>query len=70
MPSPFFSASSKDLLADHSADVLAEFKSSGFTRILVEDSSTLRRPKANADLFPAHRNASGSTAGVKCNLKE
>ena len=58
----------KDLLTNHSAHVLAEFKSSGFTRILVEDSSTLRLPKSNADLFPAHGNASGQTAGVKCNL--
>ena len=58
----------KELLTNHSADVLAEFQNAGFTRILVEDSSTLRLPKTNADLFPAHGNASGTTAGVKCNL--
>jgi len=58
----------KELLTNHSADVLAEFESAGFTRILVEDSSTLRLPKTNAELFPAHGNASGTTAGVKCNL--
>ncbi len=57
-----------DLLTNHSADVLEEFSRSGFKRILVEDSSTLRLPKANAELFPAHGNASGSTAGVKCDL--
>jgi hypothetical protein len=28
----------------------------------------LRLPKSNAELFPAHGNASGSTAGVKCDL--
>ncbi len=54
-----------DLLSNHSADVLDEFSRSGFKRILVEDSSTLRIPKANAELFPAHGNANGSTAGVK-----
>ena len=58
----------KELLTNHSADVLAEFESAGFTRILVEDSSTLRLPKTNAELFPAHGNGSGTTAGVKCNL--
>ena len=57
-----------DLLTNHSADVLDEFSHSGFKRILVEDSSTLRLPKANAELFPAHGNASGPTAGVKCDL--
>jgi len=57
-----------DLLANHSSGTLEEFSKSGFKRILVEDSSTLRLPKANAELFPAHGNSSGSTAGVKCNL--
>ncbi len=57
-----------DLLSNHSADVLEEFSRSGFKRILVEDSSALRIPEANAKLFPAHGNANGSTAGVKCDL--
>lgn len=35
----------QDLLVGHSAHVLEEFKSCGFNRILVEDSSTLRLPK-------------------------
>lgn len=34
-------------------------------RILVEDSSVQTMPKANADLFPAHGNRHGTTAGVK-----
>lgn len=34
-------------------------------RILVEDSSVQTMPKANAELFPAHGNRHGSTAGVK-----
>jgi len=58
----------QDLLSDYSADVLEEFEGSAINRILVEDSSTLRMPKTNAELFPAHGNASGSTAGVKCDL--
>ena len=58
----------KDLIGHDCADALEEFKSSGFTRILVEDSSTLWLPKSNAEAFPAHGNASGSTAGVKCDL--
>ena len=58
----------QDLLVGYSADVLEEFKSCGFNRILVEDSSTLRLPKSNAELFPAHGNTSGPTAGVKCDL--
>ena len=53
----------KELLTNHSADVLAEFESAGFTRILVEDSSTLRLPKTNADLFPAHGNAQRNDCG-------
>lgn len=58
----------KELLENHSADALVEFERAGFNRILVEDSSTLRLPKSNAELFPAHGNANGTTAGVKCNL--
>jgi hypothetical protein len=57
-----------DLLTNHCSDALDEFSKSGFKRILVEDSTTLRLPKANAELFPAHGNSSGSTAGVKCDL--
>ena len=57
-----------DLLTNHCSDALDEFSRSGFKRILVEDSTTLRLPKANAELFPAHGNSSGSTAGVKCDL--
>ena len=34
-------------------------------RILVEDSTVQTMPKANAELFPAHGNRHGSTAGVK-----
>jgi hypothetical protein len=34
-------------------------------RILVEDSSVQTMPKANAELFPAHGNRHGSTAGMK-----
>lgn len=57
-----------DLLTRHSSESLNEFPRAGFKRILVEDSTTLRLPKANAKLFPAHGNGRGSTAGVKCNL--
>lgn len=57
-----------DLLTNHSTEVLEEFSRIGFKRILVEDSTTLRIPKANAELFPAHGNSNGSTAGVKCDL--
>lgn len=58
----------KDLLVAPYGGALQEFKDCGFHRILVEDSTTLRLPKANAEIFPAHGNASGDTAGVKCNL--
>ncbi len=58
----------KDLLVAPCAGVLTEFKNCGLNRILVEDSTTLRLPKANAEIFPAHGNASGATAGVKCDL--
>lgn len=34
-------------------------------RLLVEDSTTLVMPKANAPAFPAHGNRHGDTAGVK-----
>ena len=57
-----------DLITNHSTSTLDEFSRSGFKRILVEDSTTLRLPKANAEIFPAHGNANGSTAGVKCDL--
>lgn len=57
-----------DLITNHSTSTLDEFSRSGFKRILVEDSTTLRLPKTNAELFPAHGNANGSTAGVKCDL--
>ena len=47
----------QDLLVGYSDYVLEEFNNRGFNRILVEDSSTLRLPKSNAELFPAHGNA-------------
>jgi hypothetical protein len=57
-----------DLLTTHCAPVCGPFQKAGFNRLLVEDSSTLRMPKTNARDFPAHGNASGATAGVKCDL--
>ena len=39
-----------------------------FGRIIVEDSTSLRLPKGNAEEFPAHGNASGETAGCKVDL--
>lgn len=39
-----------------------------FTRILTEDSSFVKMLKSCADLFPAHGNAYGKTAGLKLNL--
>lgn len=57
-----------DLITNHSAEALDGFSRSGLKRILVEDSTTFRLPKANAELFPAHGNAAGPTAGVKCDL--
>lgn len=39
-----------------------------FSRILIEDSSSLNFPKSNSHHFPAHGNASGQTAGCKINL--
>lgn len=41
---------------------------SPFGRIVVEDSTTLRLPKGNAEEFPGHGNASGDTAGCKVDL--
>lgn len=43
-------------------------KKSPFTRILTEDSSFVKMLKSCAELFPAHGNKHGSTAGVKLNL--
>lgn len=43
-----------DLITNRSTSTLDEFYRSGFKRILVEDSTTLRLPKANAEIFPAH----------------
>jgi len=43
-------------------------KNSPFTRILTEDSSFVKMLKACSDLFPAHGNKYGETAGVKLNL--
>jgi hypothetical protein len=39
-----------------------------FRRILIEDSSFIRFPKANCVAFPGHGNASGATAGCKVDL--
>jgi hypothetical protein len=39
-----------------------------FGRILVEDSTFIRFPKTNSTAFPAHGNASGTTAGCKVDL--
>ncbi len=39
-----------------------------FKRILVEDSTFIRFPKANSAGFPGHGNASGATAGCKVDL--
>jgi Transposase DDE domain len=39
-----------------------------FKRILIEDSTFVRFPKANADLFPGHGNGHGKTAGCKVDL--
>lgn len=39
-----------------------------FKRILVEDSTFIRFPKANSAAFPGHGNASGATAGCKVDL--
>ena len=41
---------------------------SPFGRIIIEDSTTLRLPKGNAEEFPGHGNASGDTAGGKVDL--
>jgi Transposase DDE domain len=42
--------------------------SRAFKRILVEDSTFIRFPKANSAAFPGHGNASGATAGCKVDL--
>lgn len=39
-----------------------------FTRILTEDSSFVKMMKACAEIFPAHGNKHGATAGVKLNM--
>ena len=39
-----------------------------FGRILVQDSTQQKLPKANHELFPAHGNGHGHTAGVKVDL--
>lgn len=39
-----------------------------FERIIVEDSTSLRLPKGNAEEFPGHGNAVGETAGCKIDL--
>lgn len=39
-----------------------------FKRILVEDSTFIRFPKANSSAFPGYGNASGATAGCKVDL--
>jgi hypothetical protein len=39
-----------------------------FKRILIEDSTFVRFPKANADSFPGHGNGHGKTAGCKVDL--
>lgn len=39
-----------------------------FRRILIEDSTFIRFPKANCAAFPGHGNASGATAGCKVDL--
>ena len=57
-----------DLLSNHYKGALDEFSSSGFKRIPGEHSTTFPLRKTNAELFPAHVNASGPTGGVKCNL--
>ena len=41
---------------------------SPFERIVVEDSTSLRLPKGNADEFSGHGNAAGETAGCKIDL--
>lgn len=43
-------------------------RKSPFGRIIIEDSTTLRLPKGNAEYFPGHGNASGDTAGCKVDL--
>jgi len=47
---------------------LAVAGKSPFGRIVVEDSTTQRLPKGNAEEFPGHGNASGQTAGCKVDL--
>ena len=41
---------------------------SPFGRIMIEDSTFVRLPKGNAEVFPGHGNASGATAGCKVDL--
>jgi hypothetical protein len=53
---------------EESSSSLSIFKKRGIKRILIEDSTTLRLPKSNAENFPAHGNSKGETAGVKCDL--
>ena len=43
-------------------------KRCGIWRVPAGHSTILRLPKTNAELFPAHGNATGPTAGVKCDL--
>jgi len=39
-----------------------------FSRVIIEDSSQAKLPKANAEDFPAHGNDKGDTAGCKFDL--
>jgi len=54
-----------DLLEQHFLPLGNTLNNTSIKRILVEDSSSQRMPKSNADNFSAHGNHHGATAGVK-----
>ena len=61
----FLVAVHHDLMRQRLQETADVLRNSPIKRILIEDSSCQAMPKSNADLFPAHGNHHGSTAGVK-----
>lgn len=55
----------QNLLTQRYQPVAEGMKGSGIRRILVEDSTSIKMPKGNAEIFAAHGNHKGETAGVK-----
>jgi hypothetical protein len=61
----FLVAVHSNLMQQRYTPVVTKLEGSGVGRVVVEDSTSHVMPKANADMFPAHGNRYGCTAGVK-----